>query len=66
MIPRRVKDTLPELEAFAHAIQARRPAEGTWCEAWAVRDVVITDDIVVTAGAEGTGIRLAPPEGSGY
>ncbi|MEU6516098.1 maleylpyruvate isomerase N-terminal domain-containing protein [Streptomyces sp. NPDC046978] len=41
MIPRRVTDALPELEVFAHAVQARRPDDGTWCEAWTVRDVLI-------------------------
>jgi Mycothiol maleylpyruvate isomerase N-terminal domain len=34
-------DTLPEWDAFAHAIQARRPDAGTWCEAWTTRDVLI-------------------------
>ncbi|MCQ4041208.1 maleylpyruvate isomerase N-terminal domain-containing protein [Streptantibioticus rubrisoli] len=41
MIPARVAETLPELEAFVHAAQARRPDDGTWCEAWTVRDIVI-------------------------
>ncbi|KUL38909.1 hypothetical protein ADL22_16820 [Streptomyces sp. NRRL F-4489] len=41
MIGARVRDVLPELEAFAHAVQARRPDDGTWCEAWTVRDVLI-------------------------
>lgn len=34
-------DLLPELEPFVHAIQARRPDAGTWCEAWTTRDVLI-------------------------
>ncbi len=33
---------------FAHAVQARRPDDGTWCEAWTVRDVLIHQ----TANAE--------------
>ncbi|MEU9991434.1 maleylpyruvate isomerase N-terminal domain-containing protein [Streptomyces sp. NPDC048045] len=41
MIGSRVRDVLPELEAFAHAVQARRPDDGTWCDAWTVRDVLI-------------------------
>ncbi|MCK7626541.1 maleylpyruvate isomerase N-terminal domain-containing protein [Streptomyces sp. RS10V-4] len=41
MIGARVRDTLPELEAFAHAVQTRRPGDGTWCEAWTVRDILI-------------------------
>jgi uncharacterized protein (TIGR03083 family) len=32
---------LPEWEGFAHAVQARRPDAGTWCEGWTVRDVLI-------------------------
>src|SRR5579884_1673451 len=36
-----VKEVLPEWEPFAAAVQARRPDEGTWCEAWTVRDVVV-------------------------
>ncbi|MFD8708046.1 maleylpyruvate isomerase N-terminal domain-containing protein [Kitasatospora sp. NPDC059648] len=41
MIPSRVEETLPELAPFVHAVQARRPGDGTWCEAWTVRDVLI-------------------------
>jgi len=37
----KVEDVLPEWEAFAHAVQARRPDSGTWCEAWTVRDILI-------------------------
>jgi hypothetical protein len=40
MIPSHVSDTLPELAPFLQAVQARRPDDGTWCEAWTVRDVV--------------------------
>ncbi|MGW5432507.1 hypothetical protein ACWET9_35760 [Streptomyces sp. NPDC004059] len=41
MIPTKVDDTLPELAPFVHAVRARRPDDGTWCEAWTVRDVLI-------------------------
>ncbi|MEU9440932.1 maleylpyruvate isomerase N-terminal domain-containing protein [Streptomyces sp. NPDC048304] len=41
MIPSRVDEMLPELAPFVHAVQARRPDDGTWCEAWTVRDVLI-------------------------
>lgn len=41
MVSTRVDDVLPELDAFARAVQARRPDDGTWCEAWTVRDVLI-------------------------
>ncbi|MEV7503779.1 maleylpyruvate isomerase N-terminal domain-containing protein [Streptomyces sp. NPDC093018] len=41
MIPTEVAETLPELAPFARAVQARRPDDGTWCEAWTVRDVLI-------------------------
>jgi hypothetical protein len=41
MIPSRVEETLPELGPFVHAVQARRPDDGTWCEAWTVRDVLV-------------------------
>ncbi|MFF5430255.1 maleylpyruvate isomerase N-terminal domain-containing protein [Streptomyces griseofuscus] len=41
MIPTEVAETLPELVPFARAVQARRPDDGTWCEAWTVRDVLI-------------------------
>ncbi len=41
MIASRVAESLPELEAFVHAAQARRPDDGTWCEAWTVRDIVV-------------------------
>jgi uncharacterized protein (TIGR03083 family) len=33
-------DRFPEWEAFAAAVQARRPETGTWCESWTVRDIV--------------------------
>ncbi|MFE2101628.1 hypothetical protein [Streptomyces sp. NPDC059468] len=36
-----LRDVLPELEVFAHAVQARRPDDGTWCEAWTVRDILM-------------------------
>jgi hypothetical protein len=41
MVSTRVTDVLPEREAFTHAVRARRPDAGTWCEAWTVRDVLI-------------------------
>ena len=41
MIPSQVDETLPELAPFVHAVQARRPDDGTWCEAWTVRDVLV-------------------------
>ncbi|MFB7599003.1 maleylpyruvate isomerase N-terminal domain-containing protein [Streptomyces sp. NPDC056160] len=41
MIPSRVEETLPELVPFLRAVQARRPDDGTWCEAWTVRDVLV-------------------------
>ncbi|MGB6162195.1 MAG: maleylpyruvate isomerase N-terminal domain-containing protein [Pseudonocardiaceae bacterium] len=41
MVSEEVIDVLPEWEAFAHAVQARRLDAGTWCEAWTVRDVLI-------------------------
>ncbi|WP_369394607.1 maleylpyruvate isomerase N-terminal domain-containing protein [Streptomyces sp. CG1] len=41
MIPSRVEETLPELAPFIHAVNGRRPDDGTWCEAWTVRDVLI-------------------------
>jgi hypothetical protein len=31
----------PEWEPFARAVRSRRPDDGTWCEAWTVRDVVV-------------------------
>ncbi|OIK02258.1 maleylpyruvate isomerase N-terminal domain-containing protein [Streptomyces monashensis] len=37
----RVEETLPELVPFVRAVQARRPDDGTWCEAWTVRDVLV-------------------------
>lgn len=37
----RVHAAFPEWDAFAHAVQARRPDAGTWCEGWTVRDVLI-------------------------
>ncbi|MGW8728700.1 maleylpyruvate isomerase N-terminal domain-containing protein [Streptomyces sp. NPDC055808] len=40
MIPSHVDDKLPELAAFLHEVRARRPDDGTWCEAWTVRDVL--------------------------
>lgn len=33
-------DRFPEWEPFVRAVQDRRPETGTWCEAWAVRDIV--------------------------
>ncbi|GAA2608520.1 maleylpyruvate isomerase N-terminal domain-containing protein [Streptomyces axinellae] len=41
MSPTRVEATLPELAPFVRAVQARRPDDGTWCEAWTVRDVLV-------------------------
>ncbi|MEV6839653.1 maleylpyruvate isomerase N-terminal domain-containing protein [Streptomyces sp. NPDC051133] len=41
MIPSQVDETLPELAPFVHAVQGRRPDDGTWCEAWTVRDVLV-------------------------
>lgn len=41
MIPSHVDEALPELAPFVHAVQARRPDDGTWCEAWTVRDVLV-------------------------
>ncbi|MEU3423278.1 hypothetical protein AB0F39_32805 [Streptomyces murinus] len=41
MTPTEVAETLPELAPFARAVQARRPEDGTWCEAWTVRDALI-------------------------
>lgn len=37
----KVFDLLPEWEGFTHAVQARRPDSGTWCEGWTVRDILI-------------------------
>ncbi len=31
MVSARVDAAMPEWEAFAHAVQARRPDAGTWC-----------------------------------
>lgn len=41
MVSSRLNSVLPEWEGFAHAVQARRPDSGTWCEGWTVRDVLI-------------------------
>ncbi|MCX4404086.1 hypothetical protein OG840_20705 [Streptomyces sp. NBC_01764] len=41
MIPAQADETLPKLAAFVHAVQARRPDDGMWCEAWTVRDVLV-------------------------
>lgn len=41
MLSERAQAMLPEWEGFAHAVQARRPDAGTWCEGWTVRDVLI-------------------------
>jgi hypothetical protein len=41
MIPSQVDETLPELAPLVHAVQARRPDDGTWCEAWTVRDILV-------------------------
>lgn len=41
MVSARLNAVLPEWEGFAHAVQARRPDTGTWCEGWTVRDVLI-------------------------
>ena len=37
----RLHEVLPEWEGFAHAVAARRPDAGTWCEGWTVRDVLV-------------------------
>lgn len=39
MVPSQVDATLPEPAAFAHAVRARGPGDGTWCEACTVREV---------------------------
>ncbi|WP_438289723.1 maleylpyruvate isomerase N-terminal domain-containing protein [Streptomyces sp. HUAS TT7] len=41
MVPSQVDDTLPELAPLVHAVRARRPDAGTWCEAWTVRDILV-------------------------
>ncbi|HEX4224054.1 MAG TPA: maleylpyruvate isomerase N-terminal domain-containing protein [Pseudonocardiaceae bacterium] len=41
MVSGRLNDVLPEWEGFAHAVRARRPDSGTWCEAWTVRDILV-------------------------
>lgn len=41
IVTARLDAVLPEWESFAHAVQARRPDSGTWCEGWTVRDVLI-------------------------
>lgn len=41
MVSERVHTALPEWEGFTHAVQARRPDAGTWCEAWTVRDILV-------------------------
>lgn len=41
MMSARLNTVLPEWEGFAHAVQARRPDSGTWCEGWTVRDVLV-------------------------
>lgn len=41
MVSERVHAALPEWEGFTHAVQARRPDAGTWCEAWTVRDILV-------------------------
>ena len=33
-------DRFPEWKPFADAVARRRPDNGTWCEAWSVRDIV--------------------------
>ncbi|MFJ7999405.1 maleylpyruvate isomerase N-terminal domain-containing protein [Streptomyces sp. NPDC096310] len=40
MIPPQVDAVLPELAPFVRAVRARRPDDGTWCEAWTVRDIL--------------------------
>ena len=40
MISTRIEQVLPEWEGFAHAVQARRPDAGTWCEGWTTRDIL--------------------------
>lgn len=41
MMSARLNSVLPEWEGFAHAVQARRPDSGTWCEGWTVRDILV-------------------------
>jgi hypothetical protein len=41
MISATAHEALPELDAFIHAAQSRRPDAGTWCEAWTTRDVLV-------------------------
>jgi Mycothiol maleylpyruvate isomerase N-terminal domain len=41
MVSDSVHEVLPELDAFLHAVQSRRPDAGTWCEAWTTRDILI-------------------------
>ncbi|MDN2500667.1 hypothetical protein FHY52_28870 [Nocardia nova] len=41
MVSHSAAEALPEWEAFARAVQSRRPDAGTWCEGWTVRDVLI-------------------------
>lgn len=36
-----VAQVLPEWETFAQAVAERSPDQGTWCEAWTVRDIVV-------------------------
>ncbi|WP_414170180.1 hypothetical protein ACMATS_34480 [Streptoverticillium reticulum] len=58
MTPSRAGDTLPEPSPFLHAVQARRPDDGTWCEAWTVRDIVAL--VAVGAGTLGTALGPQP------
>jgi hypothetical protein len=37
----RFDEILPEWEGFAHAVRARRPDAGTWCEGWTTRDILV-------------------------
>lgn len=41
MMTTAVHEVLPELDAFVHAVQSRRPDAGTWCEAWTTRDILV-------------------------
>jgi hypothetical protein len=40
MVSARIDAVLPEWEGFAHAVQARRPDAGTWCEGWTTKDIL--------------------------
>ena len=68
MIPTAVAETLPELVPFARAVQAWRPDDGTWCEAWTVRDVLIhqTGNVEELARVPEAFLAGAPMETRGF